>query len=132
MSNLRIIDNGLDIEGDRMRYMWLRIATNGSESYRCVALRELTYLPIETREGPDVLGKQWAAVRGLYNAGVDYVYAAAGIFTPERVGVAQFYGAAAEGATRETASNEARVRVKSPLRCDNRPRTRYCRIRSDV
>jgi hypothetical protein len=111
MSYLRILDNGLEIEGDRMRYMWLRIATNGSESYRCVSLRELTYLPIETREDPDVLGKQWAAVRGLYNAGVDYVYAAAGIYTPERVGIAQFYGAAAEGVTRETAAKEASRRM---------------------
>jgi hypothetical protein len=109
--HLQILDNGIHIEGDRMRYMWLRIATNSHQVYRCVALRELVYLPIETRDDPDVLGKQWAAVRGLYNAGVDYVYATAGIYTPERVGIAQFYGAAAEGVTRETAANEALRRM---------------------
>jgi hypothetical protein len=107
MNDLRILNSGLEITGDHLRYLWLHIVAEGNELYRCVALRELAYLPVETREDPDVLGKQWAAVRGLYNAGVDFVYTAAGIFTPERVGIAQFYGAAAEGATMETAADKA-------------------------
>lgn len=48
-------------------------------------------------------------VRGLYNAGVDSVHTAAGMFTPERVGVVQYHGAAAEGATEETAEALRRV-----------------------
>jgi hypothetical protein len=36
--------------------MWLRIANNGLKTYCCVSLHELTNLPIETREDPDVLG----------------------------------------------------------------------------
>jgi len=46
-------------------------------------------------------------VRGLYITSVDYVYADAGIYTPERVGIAQFCGAAAEGMPREAAANMA-------------------------
>ncbi len=111
MPDFQIIDSGLQTEGDILHYLWLRIATKGREITRCVALRELTYLPIETRDDPDVLGKQWAAVRGLYNANVDFVYVASGIFTPVRVGIAQFYGAAAEGASIETAAEEAMQRM---------------------
>ena len=48
------------------------------------------YLPIETRDDPDLLGKQWAALRGLYNGNVDFLYTVAGIFAPTHIGVAQF------------------------------------------
>jgi hypothetical protein len=109
--DLAIRDSGLRTAGDRLCYLWVRIMNGETEAFRCVALRELTYIPIEAREDPDVLGKQWAAVRGLYNAGVDFVYTAAGIFTPVRVGVAQYYGAAAEGVSEETAAVEALRRM---------------------
>ena len=86
--HLQILDNGTHIEGDYMWNTWLRIAINRHKTHRCIVLRKLTYLPIETREDPDVLGKKWTAVRSLYNAGVDYVYAAAGMYTLVRVGIA--------------------------------------------
>ena len=74
-------------------------------------LRELTYLPIETRDDPDMLGKQWAALRGLYNAGADFLYTALGAFRPDRLGVVQFYGAAAEAVTETSAATEALHRM---------------------
>ena len=76
-----------------------------------VAFRELTYLPIETRDDPDMLGKQWAALRGLYNASADFCYTAFGIFQPYRLGVVQCYGAAAEAASVEAAAREALYRL---------------------
>ncbi|MGB9800976.1 MAG: hypothetical protein ACPLUL_12865, partial [Thermanaerothrix sp.] len=72
-----------------LRYAWFRLETAEGEKYRCVALRELASVPYDVREGVDTLGRQWAALRGLYNAGVDYVYTALGIFHPEHVGVVQ-------------------------------------------
>ena len=74
-------------------------------------MRELTYLPIETRDDPDMLGKQWAALRGLYNASVDFLYTAFGVFQPERLGVVQCYGAAAEAASEDAAAREALHRL---------------------
>ena len=50
-------------------------------------------------------------LRGLYNADVDFCYTALGAFAPEHLGVAQFYGAAAEAGTEEAAASEARRRM---------------------
>lgn len=111
MADIRILDNGLRTEGDRLRYAFFRLETPEGERVRCVALKELAYIPVEAREDPDVLGKQWAAVRGLYNAGVEALYLAAGIFTPRRLGIVQFYGAAAEAAAEEAAAQEALRRM---------------------
>lgn len=108
---MHILDSGIETQDDKLRYLWFRVVTNGSSFFRCVALRELAYLPVEIRDDPDLLGKQWAAVRGLYNAEVDFVYTAAGMFSPERLGLVQYYGAAAEGVTRETASAETMRRM---------------------
>ncbi len=108
---MHILDSGIETHEDKLGYLWFRIATNGTPVFRCVALRELAFLPVEVRDDPDVLGKQWAAVRGLYNAEVDFVYTAAGMFSPERLGLVQYYGAAAEGITRETASAETMRRM---------------------
>ena len=83
----------------------------GRERVRAVTFRELAYLPIETRDDPDMLGKQWGTLRGLYNANVDFCYTALGVFAPEHLGVAQFYGAAAEASTEEAAASEARRRM---------------------
>ena len=108
---MHILDSGIETQDDKLRYLWFRVVTNGSPFFRCVALRELAYLPVEILDDPDLLGKQWAAVRGLYNAEVDFVYTAAGMFSPERLGLVQYYGAAAEGVTRETASAETMRRM---------------------
>ncbi len=78
----------------------------GSVRHRVVALKELAYLPLDAREDPDVLGKQWAALRGLYQGDVDFIYIAAGFYQPRHIGLVQFYGTSAEGpdpsAARET------------------------------
>jgi hypothetical protein len=60
-----------------------------------------------------MLGKQWAALRGLYNAQADFLYSAVGVFAPQRLGVIQFYGAAAEAATEEEAGQEVRRRIRA-------------------
>ena len=107
-----ILDNGLRVEDGRVKYQWFMLAEpSGRSVFRAVALRELTYLPIETRDDPDMLGKQWAALRGLYNASADFLYTAFGIFQPYRLGVVQCYGAAAEAASVEAAAREALHRL---------------------
>ena len=108
-----IQDNGFQVESGRVKYQWFRLTdpTVGNDFYRAVAFRELTYLPIESRDDPDMLGKQWAALRGLYNASADFVYTAWGAFLPQRLGVVQFYGAAAEHADRTQAAREALRRM---------------------
>ena len=105
---MNILDRGLQVEDDRLLYAWFYLSESmRGRYYHAVSLRELAAVPIEAREDPDVLGKQWAAVRGMYNAGVDFLYAAAGIYSPEHVGVVQFYGASGDGATPEDAACEA-------------------------
>ena len=71
--------------------------TSGPAQHRVVALKELAYLPLDAREDPDVLGKQWAALRGLYQGNVDFIYVAAGFYRPQHIGLVQFYGTSAEG-----------------------------------
>ncbi len=107
-----IQDNGIHVENGRVRYQWFKLADlTGRQFFRAVAFRELTYLPIEARDDPDMLGKQWAALRGLYNAAADFLYTAMGAFAPYRLGVVQFYGAAAEDAVRDLAAREALRRL---------------------
>ena len=120
---LRILDNGLAIENGDVRYAWFklekgfdRVSTRSthrlnpagiSEFYRCVALRELQIIPVSVREDYDLLGKQWGAVRGLHNAGVNFVYASMGIYEPDHIGIVQYFGAAGEGTTRDEAAMKA-------------------------
>jgi hypothetical protein len=110
-----ILDNGFLAEQGCVKYQWFKLAeaATGQQLYRAVALRELTYLPIETRDDPDMLGKQWSAVRGLYNANADFIYTALGVFRPTRLGVVQFYGATAEDVIREVAIGEAMKRLNA-------------------
>jgi hypothetical protein len=82
---MEILDNGLQIENDVLEYAWYNLSTEQGTYYRCVALRELAALPVDSLEDYNLLGKQWGAVRGLYNAGVNFIYAASGIFSPEAV-----------------------------------------------
>ena len=107
-----IVDNGFKVHDGRVLYEWLHLADGaGRRFFRAVAFRELTYLPIEMRDDPDMLGKQWGALRGLYNASADFVYTAMGVFRPQRLGVVQFYGAAAEAETEASAAREALRRM---------------------
>ncbi len=105
--DIEILESGVESENGRVKGAWFRIRTPEGERFRAVALRELAYIPIHQRDDPDLLGRQWAAVRGLYNAGVDAIYVAAGIFSPRRIGIVQWYGAAAEHGSLEAAFAEA-------------------------
>ena len=104
--------SGLHFDAGAFRYAWFRIVDErGDERFRAVAFKELAYLPIETREDPDVLGKQWTALRGLYNAGVDFLYTVGGLFAPQHIGVVQWYGAAAEAGSEGAAVAEVGRRM---------------------
>ncbi len=112
---MEILDNGLQIEQDELQYAWYRLSGEAGEYWRCVALRELVALPVDSLEDYNLLGKQWGAVRGLYNAGVNFIYTASGIFTPEHIGVVQFYGAAVDGPTREAAAGKVKDHIAAVL-----------------
>ena len=101
-------NSGLSFAAGTMAYAWFQLRdVQGRSQYRAVTFKELTYLPIETRDDPDVLGKQWATLRGLYNADVDFLYSAVGVYAPQHLGVVQFYGAAAEAMSERAAADEA-------------------------
>ena len=106
---LSILNNGLAIENGNLRYAWFEVQKDVQRFYRCVALRELQVIPVSVREDYDLLGKQWAAMRGLHNAGVNFVYAAAGIYAPEYIGIVQYFGAAGEAPTEQEAAAKALV-----------------------
>jgi hypothetical protein len=111
---VEILDNGLQVSHGEFEYLWLQVRDElGINLYRAIALRELITLSIDDTEIEDynIFGRQWSLVRGMYNAQVDFVYTAAGIFTPLHVGVVQFYGAAANGATKDEAANHAMNRL---------------------
>jgi hypothetical protein len=104
---LSIINNGLRIDGG-LRYAWFKLNYTGvGDFYRCIALKELSEIPVTVREDYDLLGKQWAAVRGLHNAGVNFAYAAMGIYDPDHIGIVQYFGAAAEGLSEKEAASKA-------------------------
>ena len=108
---IRILDNGIDTHNGRCNALWCLVEENGQQYYRASVLRELTALTEDPQNrrtsGEGLLGKQWAAITGLYNAGVNFLYTACGVFQPEHVGVVQLYGAAASAATREQAIQKA-------------------------
>ncbi len=102
----------IEFAHERFEYMLLQLNDPAlGQRYRVITFKELTRLPIEERDDPDMVGKQWAAIRGLYNAGVDFVYTVMGAFKPEHLGVAQFYGAAAEASTERRAIDQALMRM---------------------
>ncbi len=112
MSEFTILANDLAFANGHFRHaLFLLQDEAGRQSYRAVMLKELAYVPIETRQAPDVMGKQWTAVRGLYNAEVDFSYLAFGAFRPTPLGVSQFYGAQAESHTESGALREAERRL---------------------
>lgn len=111
--NVQVLDNGLHAPDGALQYAWFRLSTPQGERFRCIALRELSSIPISSRDDYDLLGKQWAACRGLYNAGVDFLYSAAGIFTPDHIGIVQYYGAAAQDASLDAAARLAQGQVSA-------------------
>ena len=106
---LTILNNGLTIDNGNLRYAWFELQKDARHFFRCVALRELKVIPVSVREDYDLLGKQWAAVRGLHNAGVNFVYTAMGIYAPEHIGIVQLFGAAGEADTLEKAAQQALI-----------------------
>ena len=110
---LDILDNGIVTKDGQVRYLWFELDYNGRRFFRAVALAELTALPITAREDYDLLDKQAAAVRGLYDAKVDFLYLALGIFHPRHIGIVQMYGAAGEGQDAQSAGAEAEARLAS-------------------
>ncbi len=104
---IHLLDSGIRTENGQFRHAWYRIEQDGNTFFRVAALRELASITTDPQEEIDILGKQWGAVRGLYNAGVDFLYTACGIFNPEHVGIVQMYGAAANSDSEESAARLA-------------------------
>ena len=77
------VDAGIRFNGQGVEYIWFR---DGGR-LRLLRLFRLSYIPVSYREDPDVMGKAWAMLRGLYAARVDFAYLAAGIWSPRPVGV---------------------------------------------
>ncbi|MCD4751658.1 MAG: hypothetical protein K8R40_01170, partial [Anaerolineaceae bacterium] len=106
---IRILDHGIETNNFQCNYLWFRVNENGNTFYRVAVLRELRSLSVSRQlveEG--MLGKQWGAMRGIYNSNANFLYAALGIFSPEwYVGISQWYGAAANGSTRQFAAKKA-------------------------
>jgi len=111
--SVRILDNGLVSQDGFFRHLWFRLGTPQGECFRIVALRELAVIPVTQREDFDLLGKQWAAIRGLHNAEVDFLYSACGMYHPDHVGIMQFYGSTAEDFSLDAAVNLANRRLKA-------------------
>lgn len=110
---LSILNNGLSIKDGDLRYAWFEVQKDTQQFYRCVALRELQVIPVSVREDYDLLGKQWAAMRGLHNAGVNFVYAAMGIYDPEYIGIVQYFGAAGESSSESEAAAKALIGIST-------------------
>ncbi len=106
---LNILNNGLTIKDGNLRYAWFELQKDSRRFFRCVALRELKVIPVSVRDDYDLLGKQWAAVRGLHNAGVNLVYTAMGIYAPDHIGIVQLFGAAGEADSVEQAAEQALI-----------------------
>jgi hypothetical protein len=111
---LTIHDNGLKIDDGKFRYAWYKVSEStpqghdgGTPYYRCVALKQMDIIPVTERQDYDLLGKMWRAMRGIYNANVNFVAANAGIFSPEHIGLVQYFGAAGEGPDESTAAASA-------------------------
>jgi hypothetical protein len=99
-----------DIEYDdrgEMRYIWFELAEReGGRLYRyhkAVRLLALDYIPRQAREQVHLLEKMRKALKGLYNAQVDFLSLVAGIFTDPYLGILQCYGVQGFGLNREAA-----------------------------
>ena len=106
---LNIVNNGLRFQDGDLHYTYFEIEKAGRRFFRCVAIRELLTIPASEKEDYELLSKQHVAVRGLHNAGINFVYAAMGIYDPDHVGIVQYFGAAGEGASEADA---ARIALK--------------------
>ncbi len=76
----------------------------------------LDFVPVEAREQLSILEKMRLALRGLYNAEVDFTYLVAGIFAPEYLGVTQCYGVIGYDERSRVAALEKATRALGSLR----------------
>jgi hypothetical protein len=109
---LTILDNGLRFT-DTLQYAWFHLQKDGQTWYRVVALKELAVIPVAVREDYDLMSKTWASLRGLHDAGVNFVFAAAGLYKPSHVGIIQYFGAAAQADGEQAAAVKAMRDVKA-------------------
>jgi hypothetical protein len=101
---IHILQNGFESnKKGEVDYAWYEVDENGERFYRAVALRELSVLSWNRDQQEEgLLGRQWAAIKGLHNSRVNMLYTACGIFDPW-MGIVQMYGAAENGYTKEQA-----------------------------
>ena len=94
--DLMVLDSGAEFDGQHLDYLWFHLeereAGRTYRTYKAIKLRMLTYMPIEARDDPNILGKMVTVLRGLYNAQVDFVHLHAGIFQEPALGIVQVYG----------------------------------------
>ena len=107
--DLRIQDAGIQFDPQRheLDYIWLHVveeeAGQSYHGYRVIRLLQLKYIPMDVRRDAGLLQKMRTALRGMYGAGVNLVYLAAGIFDPP-IGIVQCYGVSVFAKSREEAS----------------------------
>ncbi len=97
---------------DQLDYLWFQVVEKEGgrayPGYRVVRLLQLRYIPLEARADAGLLQKMRTALRGMYSAGVNLVYLAAGIFSGESpVGIVQCYGVSAFDADLEAARSRS-------------------------
>jgi len=94
--DLVVKNSGIHFDGEHLDYLWFELeeqeAGKSYHVYKAIKLRVLTHIPIEARDDPAILGKMVTVLRGLYNAGVDFMHLHAGIFERPALGIIQVYG----------------------------------------
>ena len=114
---IEILKRGLAIDDrDRVAHAWWKLYDPASDrtGHRVIVCDELRVLPIESRDDPDILGKAWGALRGLYRAEADAIYIASGQRQPDLV-VSQLYASAGEAVGLDEAIDRAREGQKAVL-----------------
>ncbi|MEI8132768.1 MAG: hypothetical protein WCG34_10060, partial [Leptolinea sp.] len=111
--DLRIQQAGIQFDPDRheLQYIWLNMVEQEAgqiySGYRVIRLLQLKYIPMDVRRDAGLLQKMRTALRGVYGAGVNLVYLAAGIFDPA-IGIVQCYGVTSFAETRDSAAERSR------------------------
>ena len=115
-TRLELLDANLRMRGDTLNYLYARVRKpDGSVVYRATTLYQLTFLPVEARNDPDLTGKMWAALRGMYDTEIPFTYTAAGIFTPTHVGLVQLYGGIGEAGTERDAARLSEIHAQAVI-----------------
>jgi len=113
-ADLSVEQSGVEfVDGkDQMDYLWFRVTEweggKAYSGYRVVRLLQLRYIPQEARADAGLLQKMRTALRGMYSAGVNLVYLAAGIFGGDApIGIVQCYGVTVFHQDLETAKGQS-------------------------